>query len=188
METVWAALLLAAYAFIGAAVKYVDQAYDEGVFQKRTALALAILAGLAMGTLIAADAYSAIIFVAVVLAVAVSRKIDNIAFLIGTLTVLVAPLLYLTWVSKVTIAWFPLFALSLAGLFDEWGNDLYDAHRIRGLVGKFFAYRFTMKCALVFLVFGGFFPFVYLVAFLAFDTAYSGVEWYSLRAPRATPS
>lgn len=171
--------LIAAYAALGGGIKYIDQVYDEKIWSKKTALLLAAACGLLMGYFIATDAFSAVIFVALVLGLSITKKIDNPAFYIGVLLVLGAPLLYLTHFNKVAFNWGMLALLAMACLIDEWGNDLFDAGRLHGLVGKFFHFRGSMKAAVFMLPFLGALPWVYLLAFLAFDAAYSFVEWLS---------
>lgn len=174
-----AILLVTQYAFLGAGIKYIDQVYDEKIWSKKVALILAVACGLLMGYLVATDVHSAVIFIGMVLAVSLAKKIDNLAFSTGVLLVLGTPVAYLTFVSQVTLNWAALFALTVSGLMDEWGNDLYDKGKITGAFGKFFDNRFSMKVAMFALPALNVMPWTYFVAFLAFDIAYSMVGWAS---------
>lgn len=172
-------LLLLGYAFIGGSIKYIDQAFDEGVFSKKIALLLAVLSGVIMAYFIAFDSSSAIIFIAIILGVAISRKIDNIAFYIGISVVLIATVVYRYFTNTLTIEWVPIAILTLGGFIDEVGNDMADRNQIRGWIKKFFDDRFMMKVTLAVLVFLGTFHWIYLIAFLVWDGAYTLIAWYS---------
>ena len=173
-------LLIALYAFLGGAIKYIDQVYDEHIFNEKIAIALAVLSGLIMGLLVAVDNYSAMIFIAIVLGVAITRKIDNFAFYLGSFLVLAVPLVYRFFaLGNFAIDFVLVSVLSIAGLLDEWGNDYVDKEGKNGIVRMFFYYRSTMKAAVAAFYFLGIFPLVYLIAFLAFDTAYMAVHVYS---------
>jgi hypothetical protein len=186
MDWNWALALIAGYAFIGFGIKYIDQVFDEHVFSRKLAMLLAVLTGLVMGYFIAVDHYSAVIFVAIVLSVAIFRKVDNIAFYIGVLLVLVVPIALAVYRNHFEFNWLALGILTLSGFADELGNDLADAEKMRGLGRKFFLYRFTMKLGMLVLTAYGFFPPIYFVAFLAFDTAYGAVDWYSMKVIKRT--
>jgi len=174
-----AIILVAEYAFLGGSIKYIDQVYDEKIWSRAMAVILAVVSGLLMGYLVATDPASAAIFIAIVLGVALAKKIDNLPFMLGTLLVLGAPALYLTFVSQLSLNWGILFFLTMAGLFDEWGNDLYDQKKITGPLGRFFAYRSTMKLAVFAMPLLGVFSWSYFFAFLAFDISYVLIDWFS---------
>ncbi|MBU1197986.1 hypothetical protein KJ765_05775 [Candidatus Micrarchaeota archaeon] len=179
-------IFVLAYAFLGGGIKYIDQVFDEKIFNRKAAFILSILAGLIMGYLIAMDPPSATIFIAIVLGVAITKKIDNIAFYLGVLLVLAAPLFFrLSQTGTIALDMFSIFFLTVAALIDEWGNDEVDRwNRVNGVVKKFFYYRFTMKIMMAALVLTGTFEMIYLIAFLAFDGAYGFVDWYSQRMIR----
>jgi len=180
-EPLTSIFLVATYAFIGGGIKYIDQAYDIGIFDKKIALLLAVITGILMGSLIATDQYSAIIFLGIVLSVAITRKIDSPAFYLGVLIVLAAPLAYLFLFQKVNLNWLPFVIIVISGIIDEIGNDMADVKKISGVIQKFFAYRFSMKIAVLLLALFAFLPILYLVAFLAFDVSYALIDSYSLR-------
>lgn len=178
-DLIW---LVIAYAILGGGIKYIDQAYDENFFNKRFAILTAIGCGLLMGFLIATDPTSAIIFAAILFGVGLSRKIDSPAFYVGASLVIVS-LLYLLFLAQTNLSWIPLVVLGFSALIDELGNDLADTRRVRGALHFFFSYRFSMKVAIVALVWFGYLHWYYLAAFLAFDLAYTFVEWYSYKKP-----
>jgi len=186
-------ILIGCYALIGAGIKYIDQAFDTKVFSKPFAIFLAIPTGVLMSTLIVFDLPSATIFLAVVLGVAITRKIDNIAFQLGVLTLILLPILFQ---EMLEFLWLPFGVLVISGIIDEHGNDWSDRIRINNLLNhakgrpnpepvdirffsRFFSTRMTMKLAVLVLVLTNFFSYVYFFAFLAFDIAYLLIEQYS---------
>jgi hypothetical protein len=183
--------IIAGYALLGAGIKYIDQAYDLGVFSKPKANLVAVLCGILMAYLIVTDPPSTAIFLAIVLSLAITRKIDNIAFYIGTVLVILLPVFF---DGVINIPWIPFGVLVLSGITDELGNDWADKRTNKRLVDfslgngtkfkhkfaeKFFLHRFSMKFAVTFLVLFSFFELTYFFAFIAFDLMYLIVEVYS---------
>jgi len=191
--------LFVSYGLLGALIKYIDQAFDEGVFERTLATFLALPAGLLMGGLMVLNGASATIFMAIVLAVAITKKIDNIAFQLGAGILFLVPLVFR---GIFTIHWLPLGLLLFAGVADELGNDWADRRKMKrafietkgGLIGnvhvfarmveEFLEHRFIMKVVLTGLVLTGTFKVVYLFAFLAFDAAYITVDKLSMAGKR----
>lgn len=187
-----AVLIILSYGLLGAGIKYIDQAYDIGVFDKGIANMIAIPSGVLMAYLIIFDSTSAIIFLAILLALAITQKIDTPAFYIGTALVFSLPVLFGDILS---IEWAPFGILIFSGILDEVGNDWADKrlkkrlvnHRSmnnnNGLLNKlgetFFLNRFAMKLSILVLVVFNVFSWVYLAAFLFFDFTYIMVERYS---------
>lgn len=187
-------LILAGYALLGAGIKYIDQAYDLGIFSKRTANIIAIFSGLLMGSLIISDTTSATIFLGMFIALAVTHKIDNIAFYIGTAIILLMPFLFY---NIMKIEWLPFGIIIFSGISDEVGNTWADKRvkikLVKEAIGKiyprgkfqyrlaerFFMHRFAMKVAILFLAVLGLFSYLYFFAFLLFDLMYLLVEKYS---------
>jgi len=186
--------LVVAYGFLGGGIKYIDQAFDIGVFNKKVAVGLAVPTGLLMGGLMVYNASSATIFLAVVLAVALTQKVDNIAFRLGAVLLILVPVVFRNLFS---IIWLPFGLLVFSGLVDEYGNDWAD-RRIRnrflleangrrpyrgvlqGIFEFFFLRRFAMKVMLFLLCLTGYFRWIYLIAFLSFDLWYTIIEKISL--------
>lgn len=175
-------IILIIYLLAGAAIKYVDQAYDIKAFKKKTALLIAIATGLVLGALMILDPPSAAIFMAVAAGVALSRKIDNIAFYIGLALVVLLPLMFL---DATSFMWPQFLILLASALADEYGNDWADKRtrdRKRAKVlsldaaAYFFRYRFAMKLTVLGLVAASMLPLVYLPAFLQFDVGYIIME------------
>lgn len=182
------------YALIGAGIKYIDQAFDIGVFNKKIAIFLSIPVGIIMATLMILDPSSATIFFAIVLSVAIGRKIDTIAFKIGVFILILFPIIFQNWIS---IQWLPFGILVLSGILDEWGNDTADRMNRQKLLAEakgdsikttwtqlifyiFFENRFMMKVAIIVLTILGYLRLIYLIAFFAFDISYMLIERYSI--------
>ena len=184
-------MIASSYLLLGAGIKYVDQAYDLCVFSKTKAKIVAAFCGILMGYLIISDLPSAMIFLAMVIALAITRKIDNTAFYIGIAFVLMLPIVF-DGITK--IQWIPFGILVISGIMDELGNDWADKRKNKRLVRalrrkdqkavydlaeKFFSHRFAMKLAVAGIVLFGFFDPVYFLAFLLFDLMYLLVDVYS---------
>lgn len=170
--------LLVSYAFLGGGLKYIDQVYDVGVhglFRRHIAYGLTLCCGLLMGFLVAVDAYSSMIFLSIVIAVAVSRKIDNPAFLGGAMLVFLIPL----FTHNGGFQWVGFTLLLFSGILDEFLNDFADQHKEGTLVYRLLYYRPAFKVMIVGLAVAGILAPVYLLAFLLFDAAYSLMDSYS---------
>lgn len=174
--------LLLGYTILGGGIKYIDQAYDEHIFPKERAFLLAIFCGVLGGAMIISDAYTAVIFLSILLALLITGKIDNIAFQSAT-AIAIGICLWRIITSPIYLdiaLWaIPTAILVTSAAVDEIGNDLADRYHFRGFWRYFFLYRFTMKIAMAFVAFFQFVPPFYLLAFLAFDTAYTIVEEWS---------
>ncbi|MDD5317738.1 MAG: hypothetical protein PHF51_03305 [Candidatus ainarchaeum sp.] len=185
MDYGYALFLIAGFAFIGAGMKYVDAAFDEGTVGKKSAYIVAALCGVLMGALIGMDAYAAMVLLSIILGVAVTGKIDAPAFVVGALAALAMPALFS---SQVTLYTLPVAVLVLGAVIDELGNDLADSGRVKnGLFALFFRYRLTMEVFMAGLALAGFFPVVYLLALVSLDAGYHAMTYYSasLSAARA---
>ena len=90
-----ALIIILSYGLLGAGIKYIDQAYDLGVFSKKKANLVAIPSGILMASLIISDPPSATIFFSIFVVVAVTRKIDNPAFYMGTGILLLLSLIHI---------------------------------------------------------------------------------------------
>ena len=77
--------LIVLFAFLGGAIKFIDQAYDEKAFSIRAAKVVAVMAGVVMGYLMARDSpFSTAFFAAMLISLVLAKKIDNFAFATGT--------------------------------------------------------------------------------------------------------
>ncbi len=175
----WVSLLVSTF-IMGFAIKYIDSAYDDDVFSRHNAVLAAICCGLFMGWWIAKDSSAAVFLLAICMSVAITKKIDNPAFILGILLALFVPALL---VKELTILWLPLAALVIAGIVDEQGNDAVKKIPLAG-VRMFFHYRLSMEVMMLVLTLspfmGGpkFFDIPYFFAFAAFDLGYQMVTYY----------
>jgi len=183
------------YALVGGLIKYIDQAYDIDIFNKKLATLLAIPTAILMGLLMAFNDSSATIFFAIVLGVALTKKIDNLAFQIGLFFLIMVPIFFGDYVK---VQWLPFALLLMAGLADEYTSDWSDEKikkRVYGeALGKktqtqtqqkiletIFQHRIIMKLVVLTLVIARIFQPIYIIAFLAFDLSYKAVEIYSIQ-------
>ncbi len=160
--------LLAAFAAIGGGLKFIDEAFDEGIYSKRLAVALAPLLVAIWIAVSALDAVSATILFSILAGVLLSGKIDNAIFKISTFSIILAALLS----GKIGILFPPFVALTVAGIIDEIGNNYVDGNRSHRALEFFFLHRFSMKICVFAICAVSLFPWVYLLAFLAFDASY----------------
>ena len=169
-------VILAGYALLGGGIKYIDEAYDENTFSKRSAGIAAFLCVVVMGYLIVNDGPSMMIFLGMIIALIFAKKIDNPAFTMGVAGVIPLPILFN---SSLNIEIVPLAVLIITGIMDERGNDLADSKKIKGFLKKFFKFRCMMKVGVLGLCIFGFFGFIYFAAFMMFDIFYYLVKIYS---------
>jgi hypothetical protein len=106
--------LITLYAFLGGAIKFIDQAYDEKAFSVRAAKMVAVLAGVVMGYLMARDSpFSTAFFAAMLISLVLAKKIDNFAFAAGTGLAVVSliafyPSSQVTWlIVPIIVSWPP---------------------------------------------------------------------------------
>lgn len=187
--------LVVAYALIGSGMKYADQAFDLGVFSKRAATIMAIPGAILVGLLMAINDSSATIFFAIILGVALTKKIDNIAFQMGLFFLILVPIFFSEYIQ---VQWLPFVILLMAGVADEYTSDwadskikqrFYDEAREikrkitlkQQILEMLFEHRILMKLMLLILILVGIFKPIYFIAFLAFDLSYKAVEIYSFR-------
>jgi hypothetical protein len=166
-------IIVAAFAVIGGGLKYIDQAFDEEVFDKRVAITLAFVLIVLWIGLSFLDSASATILLAILAGVLITGKIDNSIFGVSSAAILTS----FSYFQKVLLP--PLIILSAAGVLDEIGNDYADSHNTKGVVRFFFLHRFSMKIALLGLSLAGFFALYYFLAFIFFDLAYDTIGFIS---------
>lgn len=169
---------LLSFLVLGAGIKFIDAAYDEKTFSKKLAIVSAPVLGILWAYTMIINPAAATILLAVVLAVVIKGKIDNLAHLSGV--IVIVPVIFL---AGIELMWFPLVFLAAAALFDEVGNDYMDDRKkvsadsnfIR-FVEYFFDQRWTLKVAILSLVLTGIVPVYFFVAMILFDYAYLGVR------------
>lgn len=178
---------LVAFAVLGAGLKYIDNAFDEQIFNKKIAYTLAPLLGVLGAYTMVMSAVSATILLAIVLGVFLKGKVDNWAFLTGLLVTIGSIIL-----AGIQLLILPLIVLTIGALADEIGNDLIDknnylhgAKRWQRLIGHFFDQRWAMKVVILSLVGIGIIPFYFFIAMFLFDEAYLCISWYSQRQKRS---
>jgi hypothetical protein len=170
--TVYAFGIVAAFAIIGYGLKYIDDAYDEARFSKRRAMLMAPLLVALWACLSLFDAGSATVLFAILFAMLLSGKVDNPVFKLSAIALLA--IFFLALMSR--FSYMPLAVLTVLGIADEKGNDYADGNRLSELAEFFFAHRCSMKVGALGLCLASFLPWLYLLAFLAFDLAYEVVE------------
>jgi len=183
-EAVELLFLLVTYAFLGGSIKFIDQAYDEHSFDRRSANLVAILAGVVMGFLMVADSpFSTAFFVAMLISLFVAKKMDNLAFVIGALVAVGSFLLFFSQYDVILLL-FPIVGFLLAGFVDELMDELAHRWELRGTMESFLTYRPFSDIALVIMVLLGIFGWVYLIPYFAFTLAYMFVESVSVKGLR----
>jgi hypothetical protein len=173
--------LLVAFAVLGAGLKYIDDAFDEKIFNKKIAYVVAPILGMLWAYTMFINVVSATILLAILLGVLLKGKIDNYAHFMGMVVVIAGAI-----VLGVQLLLIPLVILTLAALFDEVGNDFIDKrHYIPGnnvlkkSVGYFFDQRWLTKVVILGLAFTKVIPFYFFLAMLFFDGAYILMRGYS---------
>lgn len=169
-------ILVVLYAFLGGAIKFIDQAYDEERYSRKLANLVAIVAGITMGGLMALDSpFSTAFYGAMILSLVLARKIDNRAFLAGTL-IAALTLLVLWSVTGPEVLLVPLVVFILAGFLDEVVDGLAQKAKAPKIVRWVMLYRPLSDVALVAMMLLGWFPWYYLVPYFAFTFAYLAME------------
>jgi hypothetical protein len=160
--------IIASFATIGFGLKYIDDAFDEDRFSKTTAKLFAPILVFLWISVSLFDSVSATVLFAILIAVLLSGKVDNRIFKLSALALIAVVVLK----QYAHFSWVPLAVLTVMGVTDEKGNDYIDAHETGGIREFFFAHRCGMKVGALVLCIASFLPWLYLVAFLVFDTAY----------------
>ena len=168
------------YAFLGGAIKYVDEAYDERAFPIFTANGIAVIAGIVMGVLMAIDSpFSTAFFAAMLISLFIAKKIDNLAFVAGavfaTLTVALLSQYYpVTWLV------IPISLFLLAGFIDEIGDNFAHDHNLPDWLNNILHYRPFSDIALLGVIVVSGFPILYLIPYFAFTFSYIAVKRYAV--------
>lgn len=166
------AVLVASYAFLGGAIKYIDQAYDERIGSIGIAKLLAVLSGLLMGGVMLLDGgFSTAFFLAMLISLVVTKKIDNWSFLVGTFIGIVTFLVGgLIWGMDVMLL--PLVVFLLAGAVDELADGFAHGRDLGKTVEYLLHYRPFSDIALVILIVVVPFDWIYLAPYFAFTFSY----------------
>ena len=165
------------FAIIGAGLKYIDDAFDEDIFSKKIAVLIAPIIVIVAVILAIKDAASQTILFSILLAVLIGGKVDNLVFKLSSIAFLL--LLFLPsfgLYGTFNFLWIPLVIITITGVIDERGNDYIDKNKTNELTNFFFEHRFSMKIGMLTVCVFPFLPWLYLLAFLAFDGAYESIR------------
>jgi hypothetical protein len=170
------AIAVVLYIFIGGAMKFVDQAYDEGEWSLKGAFYLAIILGLTMGMVAATDPFSTAFFWAMFVSLILARKVDNAAFLACSVIAIGTFAAFAIFEGGVTFLPVAFLAFMIAGFVDEVADGY--AHRMQTgrWVRLFLHYRPFSDLAVVALVIAGILPAECLLLYFAFTLSYNLVE------------
>jgi hypothetical protein len=164
--------LIILFGFLGGAIKFIDQAYDEKSFSIRSAKIVAILSGVLMGYLMAQDSpFSTAFFASMLISLVLARKIDNFAFASGSLLA-VGSLIAFYPSSNVTWMLVPIAVFLVAGFVDEIADDMVHKYQLTGILQKFLNYRPFSDFALLGMILAGTFSWLYLLPYFSFTFSY----------------
>ena len=168
-----------AYFILGGGIKYIDAAFDDKVFKKRNAIIIAPFLGILWSYTMLINEISASILLAVLIAVLIKGKIDNMAHLIGLITIIIFGIFIILFIDGNGFMLLPLIFLTSAGIIDEVGNDIIDYNKSQKKVRfrynfliYFFGRRYLMKTAIIYIALIGLFPLYFVLAFFFFDESY----------------
>jgi len=175
-----------AYFILGGGIKYIDAAFDDKVFKKRNAIIIAPFLGILWSYTMLINEISASILLAVLIAVLIKGKIDNMAHLIGLITIIIFGIFIILFIDGNGFMLLPLIFLTSAGIIDEVGNDIIDYNKSQKKVRfrynfliYFFGRRYLMKTAIIYIALVGLFPLYFVLAFIFFDESYIIMDLFS---------
>ena len=175
-----------AYFLLGGGIKYIDAAFDDKVFKKRNAIIIAPFLGILWSYTMLINEISASILLAVLIAVLIKGKIDNMAHLIGLITIIIFGIFIILFIDGNGFMLLPLIFLTSAGIIDEVGNDIIDYNKSQKKVRfrydfliYFFGRRYLMKTAIIYIALVGLFPLYFVLAFIFFDESYIIMDLFS---------
>ncbi|WP_232224218.1 hypothetical protein [Mastigocladopsis repens] len=137
-----------------------------------------------MGIVMALDAFSGELLLAIILGVSITSKFDVWAFRISGLIALLVPGIYTLIQSdglESHLRWLPIAILTTAGVLDEFLDGLSDRKYF-----QIFKYRPILEITMLLTVFMKLFPLTYSFALLSFDLGYLTVAKISLRIKEMT--
>ena len=178
-------MIVLIYAILGAGIKYVDDAFDEEIFDKRKAIIAAPLLGLLWVFGMTFNPVSAAMLGAVFLAVAIKLKIDSLGHMLGALMIAV-PAIVLFYFGFISFAFIPLVVLTIAGLFDEILRDFLRGNYVKShLLYRFLRGRYLVDIACFALALFGFIHWYWFLAFYIFGLAYNGLTRYGMNIKKS---
>lgn len=178
-----AVTLSASYAYIGGAIKFLDDVHDRSwFFRGRTPICWSLAIGTAMlsGIWMAIDPYSAALALALIISLSLVWKVDNRYFVtIPLLTLLVAFLLGFHWFS-LTPSFVTLVVLIPTFIIDELLHAL--AKPVHHILPRWLLHRRPLaKIMVVVLSYYCLFTFHHALAFWSFDITYDIVGFLCAR-------
>jgi hypothetical protein len=169
------AFLIASYFVLGAGIKYVDDAFDERVFNKKRAVFFSPVLGILWAYSMVVSPESATLLGAILVSVIIKLKIDNIGHQIGALSI-IAVLGGLYFLGLVQFLWLPLIIVSIIAIIDEINRDYLRKHYVKSnALFRFLRGRYLADISVFFLALFNFIPFVYFIAFYFFGIGYDVV-------------
>ena len=177
---------LIAYPILGAGIKYIDAAYDEKTFNKKTALIITPPLATLWAYTMLINPISTTILLAILLGVLIKNKIDNYAHLLGS-AIIVTIFIITIYLKNIELIILPLIFLISAAIIDEVGNDIIDYNKKNLKKNRFrhqfslyfFGRRYVMKIAILYLILFGIVELYFLLAMILFDEAYIITDLYS---------
>jgi len=100
------------YIILGAGIKYIDSAFDENVFNKKFAIIISPFLGILWAYVMLMNEISASILLAVLIAVIIKGKIDNIAHLLGVISIIIFGVLIIFFIDGNGFMFLPLIFLA----------------------------------------------------------------------------
>ncbi|MCE5296330.1 MAG: hypothetical protein LLG16_04405, partial [Euryarchaeota archaeon] len=155
------------------------QAYDEEMYSQKVANILAGISGIVMGGLMVFDSpFSTAFYLAMIISLVLARKIDNLAFRLGTVTAM-ATLCVFMFVNDVVFLWEVVAVLLFAGFVDEVMDGV--AHKVSTgpMIDWFLHYRPFSDIAVIVLAYAGVIGWIYIVPYYAFTFGYMMMERFT---------
>jgi hypothetical protein len=127
--------ILWGYMVLGGSSKYIDEVYDESIFNKKIALFLAVISMFLLVSLVFLDYISGIIFLGVAVGLVAAGKIDNLIFRLLTVSLFICAVWRLLNFpvginfSSQSTGLFIFLALAFSSFADECLNDFSDSHK-----------------------------------------------------------
>lgn len=175
--------LSVSYAFIGGAIKFLDNIHDQNrQFKGRLVICwlLVLCVVILVNFWVLIDIFSAVLALALIIGLLVTRKIDNAFFASIVLVTLPVTLYSVLLFGSVFLVITPIVAFTPAVVVDELLQTL-DSDSSKKIPGWLLARRPILKIVVLVLAFFGLYPLSHAIAFWSFDIVYDIIA-YLLRA------
>lgn len=167
-----------AYALLlGAALKLVDDTWDERLYARRIAVPVFLVGTASFISLVLANVCFATIVVALVVGVLLVGKVDNLPFRLGAAAVLATA----TVRGLGDLEAVPLVAMASAVALDEVLEDLAESRRAPPTLRRILRIGVLWKASAIGLVVLGGWPLRYAAAILAFEAGYVAMGAFGAR-------